>query len=145
MMQMGLFKSVGAMVITTAILSFAMACGDSSPADGTGVAVEGRDDNSFNWGVIFNPTLRTIKIGSGVGYCVGDPRPRIMRPDIKYRGDDVYIRLELKRPPPSRPSRNGPCRGVELLVTRTINLRRDLSDLRLYDSGVEPPELRWPR
>lgn len=136
---MNALKFVGVIAVA-AILSLGMACGDSSSADR---AVEGSESKAFRWEVIFTPSRRTIKIGGGVGYCEGDPRPRIASPDVEYRGEDVYIRLELHKPR-SRPSRNSLCLGSELLVTRKIILLRDLSDLKLYDSSVEPPELRWP-
>jgi hypothetical protein len=138
---MNILKFGRVVIAAVAILAFGVACGDRSSSDQT---VGKRDPKAFKWGVIFTPTERMIKIGGGVGYCAGDPRPRFRRPDVEYRGEDVYIRLELKARR-SHASRNGLCLGSERLVMRTITLRRDLSDLRLYDSGIEPPELRWPR
>lgn len=60
------------------------------------------------------------------------------------RVDDVYIRLEVITPPPTAAQRKEECLGVELGVTKVITLRRDLSDIKVYDSGLDPPELRWP-
>src|SRR5262245_39304688 len=96
---MSVLKSAGGIASIVATLLLVTACGASSSANRAGV-VEGRDGNSFNWGVIFTPAPRTVKIGSSVGYCMGDPRPRIEKPAIEYRGEDVYIRLELKVPAP---------------------------------------------
>lgn len=137
MKQMRILWLAGVMTVAVAILLLAVACG-------TGSAVGGREDNAFQWGAIFTPSKRTVVVGEGVDYCVGDPRPRIAKPEIQYRGDDVYIRLELKTPRFQSP-KGSRCAGVGLLVKRKITLRRDLSDVELYDSGVEPPELRWPR
>jgi hypothetical protein len=91
--------------------------------------------------VIFTPSERSIRIGSGVGYCEGDPRPRIEEPEIKYRGDEVYIRLELAKLGPSNRNK-GRCAGSVKLMLKTVRLKRDLSDVSLYDSGVDPPERR---
>jgi len=33
---------------------------------------------------------------------------------------------------------------MERFVRKAITLRRDLSDVNVYDSGIESPELRWP-
>ena len=140
---MNIHRPVGMVAAIAAILLLAMACGDSSSADKSSTVEKGAD-KAFRWGVIFAPSPRTVKIGGGADYCEGDPRPRIARPDIEYRGNKaVYIKLELKSP--DRPKSKKLCLDSELLVTRKITLRRDLSDVKLYDSGVEPPELRWPR
>jgi hypothetical protein len=151
---MNVFRSVGVLLAAGAMF-LGSACGETSSA-GKASHLQAEDPRSFKWGVIFNPSPRVIKVGGGVGYCVGDPKPRIAKPDIKYQGDEVYIALELKKPP--KPPRKRPqlfpkgktpvvegCAGVELLVTRKLTLRRNLSDLTIYDSGVEPPEQVWPR
>ena len=75
-------------------------------------------------------------------YCAGYPHPTIRSPEILYRGNDVYIKLKVKWP--DRPSKGDLCLGSELLIMRTIVLRKDLEYVNVYDSGVEPPELRWP-
>lgn len=108
-----------------------------------GPSMKGNPRNAFEWAVVRHPSERVIRVGHGVGYCVGDPRPRIKEPEIAYRGGDVYIRLELAKRGPL-PSSGGLCAGLELLVKKTIRLKRDLSGLNLYDSGVDPPERRWP-
>jgi len=137
---MTIHRTVLAVVVAATVLPLGLACGNAAPSAEVGQ----RDPDSFRWGVIFTPSERTIRIGGGVGYCEGDPRPRFKRPDVEYRRKNVYIRLELKTRRP-QPQKNAACLGSELLVTTTITLRRDLSDLRLYDSGAQPPELRWPR
>lgn len=130
-----------AVVASIALLGFA--CGNSAPADNN-TAAESRGRNGLQWGVITTTPPRTLKVGGAVGYCVGDPRPTIGRPQIRYRGEDVYIRLELQIPRKKRAKKRGRCAGVELFVRKAITLRRDLSDVKVYDSGIEPPELRWP-
>jgi len=83
-----------------------------------------------------------LTVGREVDYCAGDPRPAIRHPQILYQGNDVYIKLKIKGS--DRPSKGNLCLGSEMAITRTITLRRDLENVRVYDSGVEPPELRWP-
>ncbi len=136
-------RSAGVTAAVVALLALGIACGGSSSVDGASKTAD-RDSKFFRWGVIFTPSPRVIKVGGGIGYCVGDTKPRLARPHIEYQGEDVYIRLSL-RMPKQRQSKDNLCAGVELLVMRKIRLQRDLSDLRLYDSGVEPPELRWPK
>lgn len=109
-----------------------VSCGDSGPAD----------KNTRGWQVVSVKSPRTLKVGKAVGYCTGYPRPSIRHPQILYHGDDVYIKLKVKWP--RRPSKGDLCLDSELLIMRTIILRRDLEDVKVYDSGVEPPELRWP-
>jgi hypothetical protein len=99
-------------------------------------------NGAFEWDVISELSPRTIEIGGDIGYCVGRAKPRIAKPNIVYRGSDVYISLKLEHR--HRLPRKARCMGVGLLVKRAVRLRRDLADLRLYDSGVDPPQQRWP-
>lgn len=96
----------------------------------------------FEWGVISVPSRRSVKLGGGVDYCRGSPRPAIAKPQVRYRGRRVYIRLQLKRGKSDEDI--GLCAGVELLVTRTIGLRRPVDDLVIYDSDRHPPRKVWP-
>jgi len=141
---MSIRRFFAVMAVAALVLALGVACGESHSDNRAGRASADANDKPFEWEVIFASSRRTIKVGGGVDFCEGDPRPRIARPEIEYRGKDVYIQLKLKTPR-TRPSTHERCAGSVLLVTRRITLRRDLSDLKLYDSGVEPPELRWPR
>jgi hypothetical protein len=133
-------------IVALGVAMAGLACGaSSSPADKKNDTYQARDDKVLRWKVISVTPPRTIKAGGSVGYCVGDPRPRIKRPQIKYRGANVYIKLEVEKPRPKSTEKHTACGGVELLVRRTIILRRNLSDVQIYDSGVEPPKLRWPK
>jgi hypothetical protein len=130
--------------VAATISVLGMACGKSSSGDRRDIATSEHNDGIFSWGVISTIAPRMLKVGNGVDYCVGNPRPRIGMPDTAYRGSDVYIRLKLHIPT-NRPSRKNVCLGTELLVTRTVTVQRNLADIKVYDSGVQPPELRWPR
>lgn len=117
---------------SVAVALLCMSCGDSGSAD--------RD--AHGWQVVSVKSPRTLKVGKEVDYCAGYPRPTFRPPQILYQDNDVYIELKVKWP--RRPSKGDLCLDMELLIMRTIVLRRGLEDVRIYDSGVEPPELRWP-
>jgi len=111
---------------------FLVSCGNSGS--------EHKD--THGWLVVSVEPPRTLRAGREVGYCAGDPLPTIRHPRIVYEGNDVYVDLKIKWP--HKPSKDHLCLGSELVITKTITLRRDLKDVNVYDSGVEPPELRWP-
>jgi hypothetical protein len=99
----------------------------------------------LNWVVLFTPTAKRVKIGGEIGYCTGDPRPKILKPDMTYDDDNVSIKLEARVFPHRGQGLNGLCAGKELVLSRTIRLPRKLSELKLYDSGFEPPKQVWPQ
>lgn len=136
-------NSLSAITTLTIIALLGFACGDSTPANTDRNARESRDGNVLRWEVISTTSPRMLKVGGAVGYCLGDPQPAIGRPQIRYRGDDIYIKLGLETPRKKR-ARKGNCAGVELFVYRWIEVKRDLADVKIYDSGVEPPRQRWP-
>lgn len=139
---MSIPRVVGVVAAVAAISSMGMACGASD--DEAGTAVESGSAKPFEWGVITPDPPRALVVGGGIDYCVGEPRPRIARPRVEYRGDDVYVRLNVKRPP-KKVSKGEACFVKELLITRAITLRRDLSEVEVYNADVEPPKLVWPR
>jgi hypothetical protein len=138
-----LIEALAIIAVMALAAGVGLACGESSTPAKQHAPRDG-NDKVLSWGVIFNPSPRVVKVGGGIGYCVGDPRPRITKPDVAYEGGDAYIRLEVDIPPHRR-SKGELCPGKELLITRTIVLRRELADLDLYDSGFEPPEQVWHR
>lgn len=138
---MSIVRLIWAFAAVAAISSLGIACGDS--ADDTSMAAGSDSSKTFDWGVISTKPPRTLVVGGGIGYCEGDPRPKIMRSQIEYRDDNVYIRLNVKRPP--KEASNGEvCLGSELLITRGVTLRRDLSDAKVYNANTEPPDEVWP-
>jgi hypothetical protein len=131
-----------AIVSAAAVVLIGMGCGGSSTVS-VNSTPKGQS-KAFRWGVISTtPSQRTIKIGGSVSYCEGDPRPRISQPEIRYEDISVYIEVVLERPRHHR-SKGDVCLGSELLVAKMLKLRRNLAEIELYDSGVDPPERRWP-
>lgn len=137
--------------ISVAALSFALlgsGCSGSSPSiDGERDTHDrlGTNVEVLKWSVRSVVPPRTLRIGGRVGYCVGDPKPRVRSSQARYRHDNVLVRLEVVIPHHKSVEKGTICGGVELFVGRTITFRRDLSDIMVYDSGVEPPKLRWPQ
>lgn len=139
---MNIVRLIWVLAAVAAISSSGMACGDS--ADDTSLAAGDDRSKTFDWGVISTKPPRTLVVGGGIGYCEGDPRPRIIRPQVEYRDDNVFIRLAVKRSP-KKASKGEVCLGSELLITRVVTLRRDLSDVEIYNANTEPPNVVWPR
>lgn len=137
---MSLFKLI---IATTAVGFLGLACGGSTPAQEAASGPTPRDSKILPWEVISVSPPYALKVGAGVGYCVGDPRPTIKRPNIRYEDENVYVRLKITRPRKGS-TKSRLCAGKELLITRQIKLRRDLFSVKIYDSGASPPELRWP-
>lgn len=132
-------------IVVLAVGMAGLACGaSSSPARKKNDTHQVQGSKVLRWGVMSTTPPRTIKVGGTVGYCVGDPKPRVKRPHIKYQGANVYIKLEVEKPHPQSTEKHKACGGVELFVGRTIILRRVLSNIQIYDSGIDPPKLRWP-
>lgn len=123
----------------------AIGCGEasSSSTDTPNAGHKARANDVLEWSVRSVSPPRRVTVGGGVGYCVGDPKPRIDRPQIRYQDASAYIMLRV-RESRHEPSEESVCADVELFVSRTITLRRNVADIKLYDSGVEPPRLRWP-
>lgn len=117
-------------------------CGGSAPAEKGSQASQGRNERILEWKVLAIIPPRTLRVGADSGYCAGYPRPTIGSPQIRYGGLDVYIELEAIAG--KEPSKGDPCLGIRLYLERTISLDSDLSLAKVYDSGVDPPELRWP-
>lgn len=139
-LQMG-----SALGLSAGMMAIGTACGSSPSPDEKEMHSGGAVDvQTLPWGIVSVSQPRTIRIGAQVGYCVGDPRPRIRRAPTKYRNGAVYIKVEAVLPR-EKPSDKGLCGGKVLFLYKTITLKRDLADVKVYDSSISPPGLRWPR
>jgi hypothetical protein len=94
-----------------------------------------------HWRVASVAGATSVRIFSNAGYCLGDPKPRYGAVQIVKRPDGVFISPSLIH----APSERGSCRGVGYSVSQTIDLDRELSAVKLYDSTTSPRGLRWPR
>ncbi len=90
-------------------------------------------------GSVWGPSAFTA-VGE-VGHCAGYPKPRIKRPHVRYRGDKIYIRLLIEKP---RYRKGVACAGLAISLRKAITLKRNLSDVTVYDSGRRPPAPQWP-
>lgn len=103
-----------------------------------------RDPEVIDWRVADIVDADTVRIVGEVGHCVGQPEPTIGTPEIAYDGRRVYITATVDASSDAALGEDEVCAGVELVVYRRLDLRRDLSELKLFDAGSDPPEQRWP-
>jgi len=81
---------------------------------------------------------RTLRLVLEVGSC---GEPYVIRALPVYLGDVVYIQSEVAF---SKPTSKAICVGGEIAIYTTVRLVRNVEDVRIYDSGSDPPALRWP-
>lgn len=119
------YSLIGLLVASCIVL---VSCGD------------GDDARALKWAFFKQLGPRKAKLGGEVGYCVGEPKPRVERVIRRYSGNRVFLTLILD------PERLEPeeCQGVGLGVFKTVIFQRDLDQLILLDSSTNPPERRWP-
>jgi len=121
------------------------ACGANSPSSVRSEATPSSNDKfvirSLPWEVVTVVEPRTVVIVLGAGSCSG--KPHILQTRSRYKGDSVYIQVEVAFPKVKW--RKGViCGGTELFLRRSVKLRRDVDDVRLFDTSANPPILRWP-
>jgi hypothetical protein len=101
----------------------------------------GRDDEgALRWSVFKQLGPHKAILAGEVGYCVGEPKPRVEKVVRSYSGRRVLLTLFLGRRQPKPQD----CRGVGLAVFKTVSFRRNLAQLELLDASTDPPERRWP-
>lgn len=100
-------------------------------------------EHSIQWGVFKVVGDRTVRIVGQTDHCAGHPKPRIVKVLTRYQGRRAYI-TALLRVPREAEDDEGFCAGLELFVYRTIKLDRDVTELSLFDSSIDPPARRWP-
>lgn len=81
-----------------------------------------------------------VVIYSEAGSC---GRPRILQVHPRYAGHSVYIRAEVEFQKEKFP-KSAMCAGVGEFIYKTVNLKREIKEIKIYDSSVTPPALRWP-
>lgn len=100
----------------------------------------GDDARALEWSFFKQLGPRKAKLAGEVGYCVGDPKPRVEKVIRRYSGSRVFLTLILS---PERPKAEE-CRGIGLGVFKTVSFQRDLDQLILLDSSTDPPDRHWP-
>jgi hypothetical protein len=100
----------------------------------------GDDENALEWVFFKQLGPHKAKLVGEVGYCVGEPKPRVEKVIRRFSGRQVFLTLVLgqERPEPEE------CRGVGLGVFKIVTFHRNLAQLELLDSSTDPPSLRWP-
>lgn len=83
-----------------------------------------------------------IRVRASVGYCVGDPKPRVDHVKVVERSKSVFITTYVLFPEPAETSDS--CAGVRLVLTKRIQFKQALENRRIYDGGSARPKQRWP-
>jgi hypothetical protein len=92
----------------------------------------GDDASALEWSFFKQLGPRKAKLAGEVGYCVGDPKPRVERVIRRYSGNRVFLTLILSPEGPKAEE----CLGVGLGVFKTVSFQRDLDQLILLDSST---------
>lgn len=100
----------------------------------------GDDAGTLEWSFFKRLGPNKASLAGEVDYCVGEPKPRVVKVIRRYSGNRVFLTLFLsqERPEPKE------CRGVILFVFKTVTFKRNLEQLELFDSSTDPPSRRWP-
>lgn len=95
------------------------------------------------WRVSVPPTDKAVHVISIVRWCVGTPKPRITRVDVRERKHAVIIIVFLVDH--RHPARNEACPALELGLEKSIRFSGNLGGRPLYDGNTSPPTKRWPK
>ena len=125
------------------VLSLAAGCGAGSNGAKSSTeqgAATGRTE-VVRWGVeeVLGP--KSVKIGSSVGYCLGDPRPRYGDVEVKEVGRRAYITAHAGLAPEL--PKGSLCEGVDTGISKAISFKHNLVAMELFDGMTKPPALRW--
>ena len=119
--------------ILLACLVLAAGCGGDNEEQGAGL-------RPLRWDVYKAIGSRKVRLVGQVPYCAGAPEPRVDRAVIHYAGRRVLIKLWMIGELPTKSTK---CLGSLLSVFRTVKLKRDLDELKLFDASVQPPKRRY--
>lgn len=100
----------------------------------------GDGPRALEWSFFKQLGPHKAKLAGEVGYCVGEPKPRIEKVLRSYSGNRVFLTLILSQEQPEPEE----CRGIGLGVFKTVSFQRNLEQLVLLDSSTDPPSRRWP-
>lgn len=120
------------------VLAIAVLAGASLLGAGCGGSDDDGSERAVEWAAERAVGPRSIRLVATVEVCF-EP-VQLERPIIEYSGHRVY--LELRHTPEER--KYDGCLLSLLTLHRTVTFNRDLDELILYDSSVDPPERRWP-
>jgi len=94
-----------------------------------------------HWRIVSVSGPQSVRIGSSIGYCKGDVKPRYRQVQVEERHNRVYIKAFVAFPRSN--SKRDICRGVGLFLLRNVPVGANLASVKLYDGRSDPPRLRW--
>lgn len=88
---------------------------------------------------------RVVVLRNSVGYCVGDPKPRVDHIKVIEHPKAIFITTYIGFPPPRQPSEQ--CAGVRLILEKRLRLKqaidgRTIPSIKLFDGSTSPPARR---
>jgi hypothetical protein len=136
------------------VVLISIGCGTASSATNSGIGDKHenlksdrrglvREARTIQWRVARPPRGNLIQIFGVAKWCVGNPKPRISRVDVQERRRVVFIKAFMTTF--RTPAKYESCPALEAGMKKKVMFSSPLRDRALYDSGVSPPEKRWPR
>jgi hypothetical protein len=130
---------VAAILVLAAALNAGAAT--ASPLD------EGWDEPAkvakVSWFLVSSDGPHSVTIAVSTGYCVGEKRPRLLRPHVDWHPERAVITARLFVPA----VHFGPheaCGGVGLGISKQFRFTHRIAGRVLYDGSTTPPQRREP-
>jgi hypothetical protein len=123
-------KAMGALAI--AVLVGAILLGA-----GCGGGDDSGSERAVKWWVEPPVGPNWVRARAVIEACIHD-QPLVEAPIIEYKGNRVYIELRHS------PENLGGCALNLPIASKKITFERDLDELVLFDSSIDPPKRRWP-
>jgi hypothetical protein len=124
---------IGFVVVSTALLwglTGTLAAGDE-------VAIR-----PVSWRLSSVDGPRVVDLRNSVGYCVGDPKPRVDHVKVIEHPKSIFITTYVGFPAP--PQTSGQCAGVRLILKKRLRLKLAIEGRTIFDGSKVPPSQRWP-
>ena len=85
---------------------------------------------------------RVVGLRNSVGYCVGDPKPRVDHVKVIEHLKSIFITTYVGFPALPQTSRQ--CAGVRLILRKRLRLKQAIEGRTIFDGSKAPPSQRWP-
>jgi hypothetical protein len=110
-------------------------------------AAEGTDEPArvvdVHWQLVSVDGSHSLTLFASTGFCVGEEKPRLLRPHVVWRPRRAVITARLFFPA-RHIEPNQLCAGIGLGLRRQFHFAHSLLERALYDGSTSPPQLREP-
>jgi hypothetical protein len=107
----------------------------------------GKPENDLRlvrWRVSHVVNGNAVAVYSSSGYCQGERPPEFAGYRSRTKKNSRFIMVFISKARDSHKSDETICRSVGFVVRGVLRFSQPVQTLRLYDSSVDPPRLRWP-